>query len=397
MFLFTKKMFLLAGLGMSLCAQAQKGIPSLPPTAATVATYYPLHEDFKEAMVNRIKVPAGFVVKVAAVGLGKPRMMEPAGDHDLYVTRRDVGDVLLLTDGDGDGKFDALKTVVAQFKGVHGIAQKDGFLYLCSDRQLKKYKINSDFTLQDTVTLFTDLPDGGQHGNRTLAFGPDGMLYISVGSDCNDCSETNPEHATLLKVDLDSMKRHIYARGLRNTIGFDWQPQTKEIWGVDNGTDWRGEEIPGEELNKIKEGAHYGWPLVWGKQQVDHTREDPPGSTKEAFAKTTEPAVMTFPAHGAPINFKFLQGAMAFPADYQDDALVTWHGSWNRKKPEGFKVQRIKFENGNPVGMEDFFSGFLTADGSKRFGRPAGLAISNGMVYISDDANGIIYCVGTKK
>jgi len=384
----------------ALSSHAQKGLPSKVPTDATVSTKYPQHEDFKESMLSRLKVPAGFTVSIAASGIGKPRMMQLTPDGSLYVTRRDQGDVLLLSDKNGDGKFDEMKTVLTQFKGVHGIVLRDRYLYLCSNRELKRYTVNSDNTLKDTITLLKDLPDGGQHPNRTIAFGADGKLYMSIGSDCNDCAESNPEHATMIVINVDnvdSVTRKIYARGLRNTIGFDWHPVTHELWGVDNGTDWRGEEIPPEELNKIVENGHYGWPWVFGKQVVDNTREDPAGTTKEAFAKTTVPATLTFPAHLAPINFKFF-GATGFPSSYKEDALVSWHGSWNRKKPEGCKVQRIKFSNGQPTGTEDFLSGFMKADGSSRFGRPAGIAISpKGIVYISDDENGVIYAVTAKQ
>jgi glucose/arabinose dehydrogenase len=248
--------------------------------------------------------------------------------------------------------------------------------------------------LENANTLIKDLPDGGQHGNRTIAFGPDGMLYITVGSTCNDCGETNAENATILQATPDGKKRRIYSRGLRNTIGFDWHPQTKELWGADNGTDWRGDDIPPEELNKIKDSAHYGWPLVFGAQQVDPTREDPAGTTKEAFAKTTEPSVLTFPAHSAPINFLFLNKINNLPADWKDDALITFHGSWNKTNPDGYKIQRIRFENGNPVAAEDFLTGFLNKEARSRFGRPTGLAISpKGVIYFSDDANGVIYSI----
>ena len=373
---------------------AQKGLPEKQPTTASVNTFYPSHLDFKESMVSKLTVPAGFKASVAATGLGKPRMMAIGNNGALYVTRRDAGDVLMLTDPDGDGRFDQLKTVWAKFTGVHGITIRNQSIYLCSRKELKKATINADGTLSDTTTIFNDLPDGGQHDNRVLNFGPDGLLYISIGSDCNDCQETNPEHATIVQVSANEQSRKIFARGLRNTIGFDWNPQTKEMWGCDNGTDWRGDTIPGEELNKITEGGNYGWPQVYGKQQVDQTREDPIGTTKEAYAKTTVAAVLTFPAHAAPIDFKFLTQAGSFPADYTDDAIVCWHGSWNAKKPTGYKVQRIKFENGNPAGVEDFFTGFLSPDGKTRFGRPAGLAVSNkGVVYISDDESGVIYAV----
>jgi len=375
-------------------AHAQKGQPPKEITNAQVVTHFPEHVDFDESMVDRITVPTGFKVIVAASGLGKPRMLAFDERGSLYITRRDQGDVLQLKDINNDGRFEELHTVVSQFPGVHGIAIKDGYLYLCSNRELKRGRIQKDNTVGELELLIKDLPDGGQHGNRTIAFGPNGMLYITVGSDCNDCNESNPEHATILAATPDGSQRKIYARGLRNTIGIDWHPRTGELWGADNGTDWRGDEVPEEELNKIVEGGHYGWPLIYGNRIPDETREEPPGSTKEAFAKTTEAPAMTFPAHSAPINLLFLDGAKNFPEEYKDDALISFHGSWNRQEPEGYKIKRIIFEDGKPVKQEDFFSGFLSADGKSRFGRPAGLAVSpQGNLYISDDANGVIYCV----
>jgi glucose/arabinose dehydrogenase len=221
------------------------------------------------------------------------------------------------------------------------------------------------------------------------------MLYLSVGSTCNDCFESNKENATMLRIDPATWKRTVYARGLRNTIGFDWQPQTGNLYGVDNGADTKGDNFPPEELNKIMQDHDYGWPLVYSKQVVDNTREDPPGTTKAAYAKMTEPSVLDFPAHSAPMILRFFNDTLnALPADYRDDALVCWHGSWNRKQPDGFKVQRIKFENGKATGAEDFLTGFLSLDNRTRFGRPMGIAITrSGTVFISDDANGIIYCV----
>ncbi|WP_222430918.1 PQQ-dependent sugar dehydrogenase [Mucilaginibacter pallidiroseus] len=382
----------------SLNASAQKGLPSETPFTATVNTSYPAHVDFKTAMVNKLTVPAGMKVTVAASGLGKPRIMAINDNGGLYVTRRDVGDVLLLTDEDKDGKFETLKPVWTQFNDVHGITIHDGWLYLVSSKLLKRAKIANDGMLTDTATLLTDLPDGGQHNNRMISFGKDDKLYMTVGSDCNDCGETNKQHATMLVMNADGTGRRIFARGLRNTIGFDWQPQTGEIWGCDNGTDWRGDEIPPEELNKIVDGGDYGWPLVFGKQQVDPTREEPPGSTKAAYAKTTVPSVMEFPAHAAPIDFRFLGDKPGIPTEFKNDAIVAWHGSWNRKNPEGYKVQRIHFVDGKPVSVHDFFSGFLTDGGKSRFGRPAGLLITGkGDIYVSDDENGNIYKLASNK
>lgn len=373
---------------------SQKGLPAKKIVSVNHTTNYPQHTDFVPSMVARLKVSPGWKVTAPATGLGKPRMLCIGPNGELYITRRDAGDVLMLKDTDKDNKFDELRTVVSDFKGVHGIAISDGWVYLCNNRELKRYKLSEDGTTTEVELLLSDLPDGGQHGNRTMAFGPDGMLYLSVGSTCNDCSETNKENATILQIDPATWKRVVFARGLRNTIGFDWHPATKELYGMDNGSDAKGDDIPPEELNHIKRDGDYGWPLVYGKQTVDETREDPPGSTKTEYAKTTEPSVLEFPAHIAPIGFKFFGDAAGLPEAFRDDALVCWHGSWNKKQPDGFKVQRIIFENGKATGAEDFLTGFFDAGNRTRFGRPAGLAITTeGVVYISDDANGVIYCI----
>lgn len=366
---------------------AQRGTPPKDIVTIKHTTNYPQHLDFLPEMVNMLKVPAGWLVSVAASGLGKPRMLYHTPDG-LYVTRRDTGDVLMLKDTDGDSKFEEIKTVVAEFKGVHGITVKDGMMYLCNNNELRRYKINPDGTLTNKEMLFNDMPSAGQHPNRTMDFGPDGKLYISIGTLCNDCKESDREAATIVQVDPQTWKRRIYASGLRNTIGFDWHPQSDELWGIDNGGDAKGDDWPPEELNQIKDGKNYGYPFAYAKREVDRSREDPAGDSKDKWVQTTEPSVMEFQAHMAPIAFQFFPAGTAFSGD----ALINWHGSWNRSKAVGFKVQKIHFENGKPVASEDFLTGFLK--GSTRFGRPAGMAITtDGKVYISDDANGVLYLV----
>ena len=372
---------------------AQKGMPAKQVVNINHTTNYPQHVDFAASMVNDLKVAPGWKITAAATGLGKPRMLYMGSKGQLYVTRRDQGDVLMLTDKDADNKFDDMLAVVADFPGVHGITIHDGWMYLVSNRVMKRFQVKEDGTVGVMQELYNDLPDGGQHGNRTMEFGPDGKLYLSVGSTCNDCGETNKENATMLQIDPTTWKRTIYARGLRNTIGFDWHPATKELWGIDNGGDAKGDNWPPEEVNMIPKDGDLGWPLVYGKQVVDETREDPPGTTKAAYAKTTVASVLEAPAHSAPIAFRFF-GSANVSADYKNDGLVCWHGSWNRKDPSGYKVSRIKFVNGKAAGMEDFVTGFLSPDKRTRMGRPAGLIVSGeGKVYISDDANGVIYCV----
>jgi glucose/arabinose dehydrogenase len=370
---------------------AQRGIPPKDITKITHSTNYPEHLDFLPEMVNLLKVPDGWTVSIAASGLGKPRMLYHTPNGNLYITRRDTGDVLLLKDTNSDGKFEEVKTVAAEFKGVHGITMKDGLMYLCNNNELRRYTVNTDGTLSNKQMLFNDMPSAGQHPNRTMDFGPDGKLYISIGTLCNDCKESDREAATMIQVDPSTGKRMIFASGLRNTIGFDWHPQTNELWGMDNGGDAKGDDWPPEELNNIKEGKNYGYPFAYSKKEVDKTREDPAGNSKEKWVETTEPSSAEYQAHMAPIGFQF------FPAgsSYSGDALVSWHGSWNRSKPVGFKVQRIRFSNGKPVGAEDFLTGFLKD--KTRFGRPAGVAITaSGTVYISDDANGVLYSIKQK-
>jgi glucose/arabinose dehydrogenase len=379
-------------------AFAQRGLPPKRKTVIVSYTNYPQHVDFLPKLVKYLKVPRGWQVVVAANGLGKPRMLFPGPNGQLYVTRRDAGDVLMLNDKDGDHKFEELVTVLSDFKGVHGITIKDGWLYLCNNNELRRYPLNTDGTLGAMELLIKDLPDGGQHPNRTIAFGPDGMLYISVGTHCNDCIESDKEAASMLKVDPKTWKRSIFASGLRNTIGFDFHPSTGEMWGIDNGSDGKGNKWPPEEVNYIFEGGNFGFPYAYGKNKIDKTREDPPGDTKKEWVKNATPSTLDLKAHMAPIAFKFFGKAANIPSDYAEDGLVAWHGSWNSKKPVGFKVQRILFENGMAVGTKDFLTGFLAPGGKARFGRPAGIAITpDGIVYVSDDANGVIYAINRKQ
>jgi len=377
---------------------AQRGLPPKEKTSSRSVTKYTQHLDFLPAMVKLLKVPAGWEVSVAASGLGRPRMLYTAPGGLLYVTRRDGGDVLLLKDKDGDNKFEDLTTVAADFKGVHGITTRDGWMYLCNDNQLRRYIIQPDGTLaKEYELLISDLPNGGQHPNRTMEFGPDGFLYLSIGSTCNDCKEVEKEMASMVQIDPRTWKRKLYASGLRNTIGFDFHPQTKEMWGLDNGGDAKGSHWPPEEVNHIVKDGNYGFPLAYGKREVDQTREDPAGDTKEEWVKNTDPSVLELTAHMAPIGFRFFGNGA--PAGYAGDGLACFHGSWNAAKPVGFKVSRIKFENGNAVGSEDFLTGFvkpgfLMFKRKVRFGRPAGVTITpEGVVYVSDDANGVIYAI----
>ena len=256
--------------------------------------------------------------------------------------------------------------------------------------------LKPDGSAEELKELITDLPDGGQHPNRTIAFGPDGMMYISIGSTCNACAETNDESATILRADPDGNERKVFAKGLRNTIGFDWEPSTGDLYGMDHGIDWLGDDEQKEELNKISEGADYGWPYIYSDGNYNKADEPKNMSWEEYAAKSTEPE-MLFVAHSAPMAFQFYEGEM-FPEEYRNSALVTFRGSWNRKPASGYKVMKVDFENGSPVNSEDFVTGFLTDDGSAHFARLVGLVeMPDGAVLVSDDTNGVIYRISYQK
>jgi glucose/arabinose dehydrogenase len=197
----------------------------------------------------------------------------------------------------------------------------------------------------------------------------------------------------MLRAGLDGSTRTVFARGLRNTIGFDWHPETGTLWGMDHGSDFRGDDLPPEELNRIVSGGNYGWPYCYGEREIDPIIQDPPGTTKEAYCAATLPSVLENQAHEAPIGMVFYDGT-AFGAEYSGDAFVALHGSWNRFPPTGFEVVRIRFDAGEPVAIEDFVSGFLIEGGNAQFGRPAGITVApDGALIFSDDANGMIYRV----
>jgi len=350
----------------------------------------PLRLDATDERIASLKVPQSFAVNVFARDLGHPRMLATGDDGTIYVSRPDTSDVVALKDGDGDGRAEQ-KRVMAGPPGVHGIAVRRRELWMANATEIYVASIESNGSLGLRHRLIRGLPGGKEHLERTLGFGPDDMLYVSVGSSCNACAEVNPQHATILRIGGDA-KPKIFARGLRNTIGFDWHPDTHELWGMDNGTDGRGDDAPPEELNRLREGADYGWPYAYGKREVDTVMDDPPSTTKKAYAEHTEPAALEYQAHSAPIAMVFYRGTQ-FPPDYRGDAFVAMHGSWNRDPPTGYKVVRIRFDRGAPIGFEDFLSGFLV-DAQGAFGRPTGLAVAkDGALLVSDDSNGLIYRV----
>jgi glucose/arabinose dehydrogenase len=377
-----------------------------PRLAATIGVLdKPGYLPFEERFLRQLEVPAGYAVNVFASPGGNLRMMAVAADGSIYATRQEQGDVLLLRDTNADGRADQTRVVASGLKLVHGLAISGSTMYLVAPTTVWSAQIGVDGSLTTPEVLVDDLPDGGQHRARTIRVGPDGRLYIGVGSTCNACSETNDENATLLRMEADGTGRTIFAKGLRHTIGFDWHPDTGELWGMDNGTDWRGNTIPPEELNRIVEGGHYGWPFCYANRRVDTLLNavPPGGQSREAFCAATVPAAFTYTPHSAPIGMTFYNGAQF--ADARGDAFVALRGSWNRTPPSGYKVIRIRFEDGRPVAAQDFLTGFRIDPRRSRlaqilpgvtyqFARIAGIVVAaDGALLVSDDSNGVVYRV----
>jgi Raf kinase inhibitor-like YbhB/YbcL family protein len=383
-------------LGIAAGAQAQQSLKAviapLPSNVYQTAKLEPTPQ-----RIAGLKLPAGFSISKFAE-MQNPRMIAVADDGTVYISQRESGTLVMLKDTNRDGRADVQK-VVATRKWLHGIALRGNWLYFITTRELYRAPRKPDGTLGTAKLLIKDLPDAGQHPNRTIGFGPDGMLYISVGSTCNACDEPNEENATMLRARADGKNRKIYASGLRNTIGFGWHPVSKRLFGWDHGIDTLGDDVQKEEFNEIKQGKRYGWPYVYENDKVNPHPPPPPAYSPQMWAKMSQQPALMYRAHSAPLQMTYYTGKQ-FPAQYRNDAFVVMRGSWNRNPPSGYEVVRVRFNAaGSPIAAEPFITGFLinnaTPDGKAgHIARLAGIAVAkDGALLVGDDANGIIYRV----
>lgn len=334
-----------------------------------------------------LKVPAGFAIEVFAAGVGGPRFMALDPSGTLLVSEPARGRVLALPDRDGDGKADAIRTVVDGLGRPHGLAFKDGALYVAETGRVQRFRYDPA-TLEATepTVIVPALPAGGGHWTRTVVVGPDGGLYVSVGSSCNVCREGDGRRAAVLRYEADGSGGRIFASGLRNAVGLAFQPGTGALWATVNERDWRGDDVPPDLITEVKDGAFYGWPdcLVVGGKAISDDR-----FAKGARCDRVTPPTVEIQAHSAPMGLVFYTGTR-FPAEYRGSLFVAYRGSWNRTVPTGYKVVRVPFRDGRPAGVEDFATGWL--EGASSWGRPVDLIVGrDGALYLSDQGAGRIY------
>ncbi|MBI4466213.1 MAG: sorbosone dehydrogenase family protein [Acidobacteria bacterium] len=351
-------------------------------------------------------LPPGFELAVFAEGLERPRFMSFGPDGTLYVgSNRDR--VYALPDRNRDGRADAVIVFASGLHSPHSVfwhtieppgdfitpkvrPKPASWLYVGeTHRVIRLRDTDGDLRADEQEVVVPNLPAGQQHFTRTVGFGPDGGLYVSVGSSCNVCREEDERRAVILRFEANGSGGQIYARGLRNAVGFTWHPETRELWATDNGRDWLGDDLPPEELDRVQRGDDHGWPDCYGQRLPD-----PDMGSPERCARTV-PATFEMPAHTAPLGLDFYTGTM-FPRDYWGDLFIALHGSWNRSVPIGYKVIRVRFRDGKPAAMEDFADVWFK--GGRVRHRPVDVKTGpDGALYISDDRGGTIFRVTYKK
>lgn len=346
-----------------------------PPTATTVAM--------------QLRVPPGLAVHAYStdVPLARVILFTPAGD--LIVSRTRAGIVALLErDRNDDGRADGQRVLFDGLDGPHGLALRDGWLYVAERTAIGRVQFDAAAgrVTGSYAHVLTGLTTDGFHQTKTIAFGPDGWLYLSQGSSCNVCAEQDERRATMMRLRPDGSAAEIVAKGLRNSVGFDWAPWDGALYATENGRDLLGDDFPPDELNRIEPGRFYGWPYVNGSGVPDPDMDG--GNDPTA---TATPPVHEFRPHNAPLGIHFLRSA-DLPPGYERTALVALHGSWNRRTPDGYKVVSLQWQPDGAIVERDFLSGFLGPDGI--IGRPAWVTEGpDGAVYVSDDYAGVIYRV----
>ncbi|MBL8482428.1 MAG: sorbosone dehydrogenase family protein [Rhodocyclaceae bacterium] len=337
--------------------------------------------------VDRLRLPPGFRVELWAE-VDNAREMALGAGRTVFVGSYRAGRVAALS-YDEHYRVRRQSTIALGLQRPVGVAFRDGALYVSAvDRILRYDDIESRLDNPPAAVVVTaDLPSEAHHGWKFIAFGPDGKLYVPVGAPCNICEPDPERYALILRMERDGSGREVVARGVRNSVGFDWHPDTHELWFSDNGRDWLGNDAPPCEINRLSQtGQHFGYPYCHGG-----TIADPEYGGRHACSNFTAPA-WNLGAHVAPLGLRFYRGKQ-FPARYRHAMFVAQHGSWNRSRKAGYSVLALQLEGNRVVAAEPFVEGWLQA-GDKVWGRPADVQeLPDGSLLISDDMAGAIYRV----
>jgi glucose/arabinose dehydrogenase len=338
--------------------------------------------------LNSIKLPEGFVISVfAEVPNARSLAMSPNGT--IFVGNRDEDKVYAVKDTDGDHQADKKWVLASGLNMPNGVAFHKGDLYIAEVSKISKItdvvnKLDNPGALE---TVYDKYPTEAHHGWKYIAFGPDEKLYVPVGAPCNICESADPVYASITRMNANGSGMEVFASGVRNTVGFTWHPETKNIWFTDNGRDMLGDDVPPCELNTASQmNMHFGYPYCHGG-----TIKDPEFGDKKACPEFTAP-VQNLGAHVAALGLKFYTGTQ-FPQAYRNQIILAEHGSWNRSKKSGYKLSLVTLDSsGKALDYKPFASGWLDENTQKVWGRPVDvLVMPDGSMLVSDDQAGVIY------
>jgi glucose/arabinose dehydrogenase len=340
----------------------------------------------EKGRLDAIRLPPGFSVDYYASDVPGARSLALSPAGTLYVGTRDGGAVYAIPDADGDLAGDAVITIADGLFMPNGVAFSNGSLYVAEvDRVIRFDDIESRLDDPPEPVVVNDrFPDDTTHGWKFIRFGPDGRLYVPIGAPCNVCDPPDERYATIMRMDADGGNLEVYASGIRNSVGFDWDPATGDLWFTDNGRDWLGENLPPDELNHAPEaGLHFGFPYCHAGRIADPSFGNLPSCDE------FEPPAIELGPHVAALGMRFYTGTL-FPEEYRGQIFIAEHGSWNRVVPIGYRITLVRLEGGRAVSYEPFAEGWLE-DGTA-WGRPVDLEVAaDGSLLVSDDRAGAIY------
>jgi len=339
----------------------------------------------KAASLDRITVPPGFRVATFTSAVPGARSLTLGAKGTVFVGTQ-AGSVYAVVDREHDGTADQVFTIAKGLDMPNGVAFRQGALYVAEVSRVQRYDAIEDHLAAPPapVTVIDGLPREHHHGWKFIAFGPDDLLYVPVGAPCNVCESSDPRFASILRFRPDGTPVDTMARGVRNTVGFDWEPGSGTFWFTDNGRDLLGDDVPPDELNRATvAGRHYGFPACHGGTIVD------PVFAKGRDCRMFEPPAIALGPHVAAIGMRFYRGTM-FPEEYRGQVFIAEHGSWNRSQKIGYRVSLVRVKDGQAVSYAPFAQGWL--QGGEAWGRPADVQeLPDGSLLVSDEKAGAIY------